>query len=161
MSVVIREMTSGEFEAFYRWSAENHAKELMEELQLSHAEAMQETLDELAQMLPKGFQTENHHFFSILAENEHAGYLWTIYEETEGRKQCFLCDFVIWEDKRRKGCGEKALCLVERSAAAAGCQESVLFVRDDNSAARALYKKCGYQILRQEAYGKYMKKLLT
>ena len=161
MSVEVRKMTSEEFDAFFQWSAENHAKELMEELQLSHAEAMQETLQELAQMLPEGFRTENNHFMMIVAEQEKAGYLWTIYEKTEGRKQCFLCDFVIWEEKRRKGYGEKALSLAERIAATAGCQESVLFVRDDNTAARALYEKCGYRILRQEAYGKYMKKPLA
>ena len=161
MTVEIRKMTSEEFEAFYRWSFEHHAAELMEELQLSQAEAAREAGAELAEMLPDGIHTGNNHFMTIAAEGENAGFLWTIYEETDGRRQCFLCDFAVWEPQRRKGTGEKALYLAERVAAADGRQEIVLFVRDENAAARALYEKCGYRILRQEGYGKYMIKHLV
>jgi RimJ/RimL family protein N-acetyltransferase len=61
---------------------------------------------------------------------------------------------------RRKGYGKEALYLMEKNAAEAGCQECVLFVADGNIAAQALYKKCGYRVLRQESYGKYMIKKL-
>lgn len=154
-------MTSDEFEIFYQWSVEHQAKELMEELQMSHEKAINETIAEIAQMLPDGFHTEQNDLMTIIAEDENVGFIWTIYEETEGRKQCFICDFAIWESKRRKGYGEAALYLAEENAMVAGSQESVLFVRDDNEAARALYGKCGYQVLRQEGYGKYMTKQLV
>ena len=160
MSVRIRRMTDAEFECFYQWSVEHHIAELMEELGLSRDAAREETVKEVAGMLPDGLATKHHHLMAIEAENENAGFIWTIREETEGRKQSFLCDFAIWEPKRRKGYGSAALCLAEKAAAEAGCVESVLFVRDDNSAARALYENCGYQILRQERYGKYMVKQL-
>jgi len=82
-------------------------------------------------------------------------------EETAGKKQSFVCDFVLWESKRRKGYATETLRLAERNAVEAGCQESVLFVAESNDAARALYEKCGYQILRQAGYGKYMIKQLS
>lgn len=162
MSVMIRKMTDAEYETFYRWSIENHAKELMEELQMSQEEAIRETKKEVAQMLPDGVGTENHFLMSIVETGceETAGFIWTIHEETNGRKQSFICDFAIWESKRRKGYAAKALYLTEKTAAEAGCRESVLFVSDENRAARALYQKCGYQVLRQERYGKYMVKQL-
>ena len=160
MSVKIRKMTNGEFEIFYRWSVEHHAKELMEELQMSHEKAINETIAEVAEMLPDGFNTEHNDLMTIVVEDENVGFIWTAYEEAEGRKQCFICDFAIWEPKRRKGYGEVALHLAEENAVVAGSQESVLFVRDDNDAARALYRKSGYQVLRQEGYGKYMTKQL-
>lgn len=71
-----------------------------------------------------------------------------------------MCDFVIYESKRRKGYATAALNEMEKNAVEAGCQESVLFVADNNYAARELYIKCGYQFLRQMDYGKYMIKQL-
>ena len=44
--------------------------------------------------------------------------------------------------------------------AQAGCEESVLFVSNDNAGARALYEKCGYAFLRAHGYGSYMRKQL-
>lgn len=162
MGIKIRRMTNSEFENFYQWSIENHAKELMEELLISQEEAIKEAIEEVAQMLPDGLNTQHNHLISIVEEDsgEVAGFIWTIHEETEGRKQSFVCDFAIWESKRRKGYATATLRLVEKAEAEAGCQESVLFVADRNDAAKALYQKCGYQLLRQESYGKYLIKQL-
>ena len=161
MSVRIRRMTDEEFEIFYHWSVEHHAKELMEEAHLSWEEAIQETMKEVSEMLPDGLNTENNDLMTIEAEGESAGFIWTVLEETDGRKQSFVCDFAIWASKRRKGYGAVALCLAEKNAGEAGCRESVLFVADKNDAARALYEKCGYQVLRQAGYGRYMTKQLV
>ena len=46
--------------------------------------------------------------------------------------------------------------MAEQKAAEAGCLESVLFVNDNNYVAIELYRKWGYEVLRQEKYGKYM-----
>ncbi len=162
MSIIIRNMTEEEYKIFYHWSVKNHAAELMGQLRICRENAVKKATQELSGMLPGGLYTEAHHLMSVIEEcsGEIAGFIWTIHEETENRKQSFLCDFAIWESKRRRGYGEKALRLAEAYALEAGCQESVLFVADRNVAARALYKKCGYQVLRQEGYGKYMVKEL-
>lgn len=162
MSVTIRKMTGSEFETFYKWSIEHQAAELMEESNMSREDAIRETVEEVSGMLPDGMDTEHNYLMSIIEvdSGETAGFIWTIHEVTDGRRQSFVCDFAIWESKRRKGYAEAALRLAEAAAAEAGCQESVLFVSDSNEAALALYKKCGYQFLRQQGYGKYMKKQL-
>ena len=163
MSVKIRKMTNKEFENFCQWSVEDHAKELMEECRMSQAEAIMKAKEEVTQMLPNGLNTEHNYLMTIVEEDseESAGFIWTIHEETAGKKQSFVCDFAIRELKRRKGYATETLHLVEKNAVEAGCQESVLFVADSNDAARALYEKCGYQILRQAGYGKYMIKQLS
>ena len=163
MSVKIRKMTNKEFENFCQWSVEDHAKELMEECRMSQAEAIMKAKEEVTQMLPNGLNTEHNYLMMIVEEDseESAGFIWTIHEETAGKKQSFVCDFAIRELKRRKGYATETLHLVEKNAVEAGCQESVLFVADSNDAARALYEKCGYQILRQAGYGKYMIKQLS
>lgn len=160
MTVTIRNMTEEEFEFFRRWSVKQQTRELMEELQMSHDAAARKAAEEVAEMLPDGFRTENHTFLTVMAEEENVGFLWAIDEEFEGEKQCFLCDFAIWEPHRRKGYGEAALCLAQAQAHAAGREKIVLFVRDNNHIARHLYEKCGYGFLRQEGYGRYMAKKL-
>ena len=162
MFVKLRRMTNEEFESFYGWSIEHQAKELMEELHISREEAISETIKEVAEMLPDGIDTPHNHFMTIVDSDsdENIGFVWTLHEVTEGRKQSFICDFAIWESKRRKRYASAALRLAENQAAEAGCVESVLFVKDNNTAATALYRKCGYQVLRQHRYGKYMIKQL-
>lgn len=162
MFVKLRRMTNEEFESFYGWSIEHQAKELMEELHISQEEAISETIKEVAEMLPDGIDTPHNYFTTIVDSDsdENIGFVWTLHEVTEGRKQSFICDFAIWESKRRKGYASAALCLLENQATEAGCVESVLFVKDNNTAATALYRKCGYQVLRQHGYGKYMIKQL-
>ena len=162
MFVKLRRMTNEEFESFYGWSIEHQAKELMEELHISQEEAISETIKEVAEMLPDGIDTRHNYFTTIddSDSDENIGFVWTLHEVTEGRKQSFICDFAIWESKRRKRYASAALRLAENQAVEAGCVESVLFVKDDNTAAKALYRKCGYHVLRQHGYGKYMIKQL-
>ena len=162
MSVIIREMTPKEYEIFYRWSVEHHAAELTQEEYLNPEEAIRETKKEVASMLPYGRDTKDHHFWTIeeARSGETAGFIWTIYEKTNGRKQCFLCDFAVWESKRRRGYGTEALRLAEKKAKADGCLECVLFVADRNTAADALYRHSGYVFLRREGYGEYRIKRL-
>ena len=162
MFVKLRRMTNKEFESFYGWSIEHQAKELMEELHISQEEAISEAIKEVTEMLPDGVDTPHNYFMTIIDSDsdENIGFVWTLHEVTEGRKQSFICDFAIWESKCRKGYASAALRLAENQAAEAGCVESVLFVKDNNTAATALYRKCGYQVLRQRGYGKYMIKQL-
>ena len=163
MSVTIRAMTSDEFRYFYQWSIAQQAVELMKERHISYEAALQVATTEIDEMLPDGLHTK-HNFLMTITEaprGESAGFLWTLHEYTAGKKQSFLCDFAIWESKRRRGYGAAALYLMEKQAIDAGCQESVLFVSDDKAAARALYEKCGYRVLRQSGRGKYMMKPLA
>jgi ribosomal protein S18 acetylase RimI-like enzyme len=92
---------------------------------------------------------------------ENIGFIWMLHEQTDGRQQCFLCDFAIWEPYRRKGFGAAALALAEKDALESECREVVLFVTDRNTAAKALYEKSGYRVLRQAGYGKYLSKHLA
>lgn len=162
MPVILRTMTSEEFQFFRRWSIAHQAEELAEERHMPQEQAAKEAACELAQMLPDGLNTACNHLMAIEETDlgENVGFLWILHEEYEGRKQSFLCDFAIWEHHRRKGYAAAALQLAEGLAAEAGCEESVLFVADRNIAAETLYRKCGYRFLRQADCGKYMIKQL-
>ena len=158
MAIAIRRMTQQEFAVFRDWSIAQHTAELLAQTSMSQAEAAKEALSEFTGMLPEGLSTKEQHSLSIIEDSsgECLGFLWALYEETEGRKQSFLCDFALWEANRRQGYGYAALKLWEKQAVADGCAECVLFVADQNLAARSLYEKCGYVVLRPKDYGAYM-----
>lgn len=162
MSVTLREMTKDEFAAFWQWSIRQQAQELAHQQHITAEAACKAAAEELSQMLPQGQSTPGKRLFSVVEAHsgECVGFLWTLHEETNGVKQSFLCDFAIWEGKRRRGYGEAALCMAQLLEAQAGCRESVLFVSNDNAGARALYEKCGYAFLRAHGYGSYMRKQL-
>ena len=162
MPVILRRMTDAEFETFCAYGVQDRKRELMQQNQLPHETAVAEAQKELAEMLPDGIHTECHFLMTIkdAQSNMPVGFLWTIHEETDGKKQSFLCDFVIHAEYRRKGYAAAALKAMEQTAKGTGCEESVLFVADTNAAANALYEKCGYRFLRQMDDGKYMIKQL-
>ena len=163
MVIKLRNMSNAEFERFYQWSIKHHANELMEELHITKEEAAKEAMAEIADMLPDGIDTPNNYLMTIIHTDskESLGFIWTLHEEFDGHKQCFICDFAIWKSERQKGYATAALDLTEKNAAKASCRECILFVRDDNRAAIALYEKCGYTVLRQHGYGKFMAKRLS
>lgn len=162
MPTEIRRMTQEEYDYFYAWSVEHHARELMEQSHMPLEKAMKEAGAEFSEMLPEGLDTPHNHLMTILDcdTKENIGFIWTLHEVTEGRKQSFVCDFAIWEAYRRKGYAFEALRQAEKQAANANCVESVLFVSDNNIAANALYQKCSYRVLREKGCGKYMIKPL-
>ena len=160
IAVALRNMTAEEFTVFYQWSTAQQAEDLMNTLHIPRQEAAQRALAEISQLLPDGLHTARNQLMTIVVGGENVGFIWSLYEEGPEGQQCFVCDFALWPAYRRKGYGEAALSLAEKSAAAAGCRKSVLFVSRDNAVALALYNKCGYRKLRQTESGQYMEKPL-
>ena len=99
MSVHLRRMTDEEYGKFYQWSIRQQADELMNEQRISYDDALDKAKNEVNEMLPDGLNTEGSRLMVIADESsgEDVGFLWTINEETEGRKQTFICDFAIWQ----------------------------------------------------------------
>ena len=162
MSVAIRKMTSDEFEAFYREGIELLTQELMQELHLTYEDANKEAIEEFSSVLPHGFRTENNFPMAIVEENsgETVGFICVLHKGENDKKMSYIYNLSICEAKRRKGYATESLKLVENEAVEVGCLVSILFVKDSNKGARALYHKCGYQDFRQDGYGRYMLKEL-
>ena len=162
MSVHLRKMTNTEFDVFYEWSVSSQMKDYMEIHGLSFESAWHQAMEEFQNMLPDGLSTLNHNLMTIVLSDtkEVAGFIWTLQEEFVGKRQIFLCDFVIFESYRRKGYATDVLAIMHRYAMEAGCEEIVLFVSDHNIAAQNLYFQCGYLFLRKCDHGQYLVKSL-
>ena len=139
-------MTPTEFLRFRERSVSDYAEDLMHGRGLNRDEALQEAEAEFGALLPEGPDTANQFLMTIAdAESGAAvGLIWYGYEKAGGERRVFLTDFLIREERRRKGYATAALAEMERRAKADGCVSAALYVWEHNGPGAALYAKCGY-----------------
>ncbi len=160
MKVRLRNMSLREFESFREYSTNDYAKDLMKEQNISSESALKQAITEFSDMLLEGIKTKDHSLMMIEDENRKktVGIIWYLYEITEGTKQVFLNDLLIYEEERRKGYAMAALSEMVHNAAKAGCRQSIIYVWKHNPPGINLYTKCGYVVFRELDDGMYMKK---
>lgn len=163
MKIRLRKMTLQEYNTFYNYSINNHANELMKEINISLDVALCQTEAEVKEMLPDGLDTKDNSLMVVedISDSRNIGFIWYLYELTDDIPQVFLSDFVIKEQERQKGYATAALNEMEKTAITCGCKESVLFVAKENIPAQKLYAKCGYAFLRNMGDGMFMKKIFV
>ncbi len=160
--IEFQKMTEAEYSQFREFSIAEYAKDLMNGEDLDHESALKNAEREFSEMLPDGPGTENQFVMMIkdAQSGKEVGWIWYSYEMDEDEKQVFLCDFLIYENDRRKGYASAALAEMERRAKADGCETAALFVWDHNEPGVALYRKCGYTPEEQDDGGVSMEKQL-
>lgn len=162
MKVKLRKMTAKEFNEFKDYSIKDYAKDLMKAEKLPVEIAESKAKEEFNETLIDGLDTENNALMIIEDANNDRGigFIWYIFEETDGVKHSFLSDFYIIEEERRKGYAMAAINQMEIDACKNGCSESRLYVWNHNTPGVKLYPKCGYETFRVVEEGKYMRKII-
>ena len=160
MRVKLRKMNSQEFDSFCEYSINDYAKDLMKEQEITLKEALSQAKNEFSEMLPEGSSTKDNSLMMIeeVYNGKAVGVIWYLYEMTEGTKQVFLNDFMIYEEERRKGYAMEAINKMIQMAKEDGCTESIIYVWKHNPPGIYLYTKCGYSAFREQDDGMYMKK---
>jgi ribosomal-protein-alanine N-acetyltransferase len=82
----------------------------------------------------------------IALVNEHGRLLAGFVVARVNAEDCELENVVVSRATRRRGIGSKLVAALLQEARDRGVQRVFLEVRDSNSAARALYEKCGFEI---------------
>lgn len=162
MKVRLRKMSSTEFERFKLESIAEYTEDLFTSQKLSKEEAMKQAETDFIEMLPNGIETSNQ-CLMMIEDSEcksQVGFIWFLYEVTDGINQVFLNDLKIYEKERRKGYGAAALLEMERIGKEAGCSESILYVWKHNPNGKKLYIKAGYTYFKDADEGIYMKKMI-
>ena len=154
MSVFLRDMRPNELSAFRNYSICDYASELMNTQAISPEAALAQAGKEFDELLPGSYLKIIEH------ESRPVGVLWYLTEETDGVQHAFLNDFVIVPEHRRKGYASASLTALAQEAQIQGCTEIRLYVSDDNHAAKALYERCGFQLLRPFGDGAYLHKTI-
>lgn len=160
MKIRLRNMSLQEFEAFRENSTNDYAKDLMKAQNISQENALKQAVTEFSDMLPEGIKTKDHSLMMIEEEDSQksVGIIWYLYEITEGMKQVFLNDLLIYEEERRKGYAIAALSEMVHNAVRDGCRQSIIYVWKYNSPGVNLYTKCSYVVFRELEDGMYMRK---
>jgi len=153
--IQLRDMLPSEFPAFRSYSISDYANDLMNAQAVSHEAALAQAGQEFDELLPGSFLKIIEH------ESRPVGVLWYLTEETDGIRHAFLNDFVIAPEHRRKGYASAALTALAQEVKAQGCTEIRLYVSGENHAARALYERCGYHMLRPADAGAYLFREIT
>ncbi len=155
MPVQLREMVPNELAAFRHYSTTDYADDLMRNQGMEKEAALAQAGQEFDELLPGSFLR------IIEADACPVGVVWYLTEETDGIHHAFLNDFVIAPEHRRKGYASAALTALAQEAKAQGCSEIRLYVSNDNQAAKALYARCGYRLLRPADAGAYLFREIT
>ena len=154
MSVLLREMLPDERSAFRSYSISDYARELAGDRNISPEAALAQAGQEFDELLPGSFLK------IIEVDSIPVGVLWYLTEETDSVRHAFLNDFVIAPEHHRKGYASAALKTLAQEAQTRGCTEIRLYVSDDNHAAKALYERCGFQLLLPFGGGAYLHKAI-
>mgnify|MGYP000872496672 CR=1 FL=1 len=144
--MILDSMTKGEFSFWMPRCQKAYAQDKMRANQYSEEEAKAIAAEDLARLLPKALETENHYFFS--AKNEAGtilGYAWLWIRGAESRREAFVCDVIIEPEFRGYGHGRKLMELIEAEAQKRGATRIGLHVFGFNSRAINLYSSLGFE----------------
>lgn len=108
-------------------------------------ESFQKSADEFNRLLPRGFFTPNHHFFTLLDEfGRKIGLFWLYYHLSDLKKDAFIYDFEIFDAFQDQGIGQAALNELFDYCRRIGLKKLNLHVFAHNQRALHVYRKFGF-----------------
>ena len=146
-NLVVRPMTSAEFEAFRSRLVREYAAEHVRAGNWTADEAEARSAEQTAELLPQGVETPG--MLLLMAETaggEPVGHLWLALERRRGFPGAWIYAIEIAPDRRGKGYGRALLLAAEQATARRGVGTIGLNVFGPNTAARNLYESAGYEI---------------
>jgi ribosomal protein S18 acetylase RimI-like enzyme len=155
--VALAPMSPAEYDEFVRVSIIDYAESKRRAGQWTSAEALEQSRQEFARILPTGMSTPGHLFYTIRRDDGlRVGVIWIAVPPARGPRGAYIYELAVEEDHRRRGYAEGALRAAEVIAAQHGQSMIELNVFGFNSGAQALYVKIGYEVV-----ATYMRKTLA
>ena len=141
-------MTQAEFVAFTERTIATYAAEQRVACGWSPEEAICNSREELARLLPAGLETPDQYLYTLTdeASGEPVGSLWFGVQRRGETASAYLGELEIYPPHRRRGLGRAGMLAAERQARALGCTTMSLNVFAHNEAAQALYRGLGFEV---------------
>lgn len=138
------------FEDYIQDSLREYAQAHVKAGNWSPSEATRRAEEQFQSLLPQGMQSEGHHLLEIedQGSGEKVGVVWVAEMGRGEDRAAFVYDLRVAPPFRRRGYGERAMRSVEALVVGLGSRTINLHVFADNAAARALYKKLGYEVVK-------------
>jgi RimJ/RimL family protein N-acetyltransferase len=138
-------MTEADFAAYLEKTVPQYAREKVLAGNWTEAEALERSRQDFEHLLPEGLPTPGNFLFMLVNEaGEKVGWLWYALAAKKP-DLAFIYDFEIYDQFRRRGYATQALAALDEHARPHGVKKLELHVFGFNTAARELYKKCGYE----------------
>lgn len=150
-------MNQNEFDDYFVQAVESYAGGLIKSGRFPDERKAHEFAQwEYNDIFPQGMETPDTDVYHIYVGGNKAGVIWLLKEQDIG----FIGDFLIDSPYRHQGYGTKALCRIEQAAAQSGMKKMRLGVFKNNTIARKLYEKQGYQVIRERETDLMMEKTI-
>ena len=141
----LRPMSEVEFADFRKAETAAYAEDRARNVGTSVEEELEEANRWFSEVLAEGLRTPNQRFRVVVEDDNVArGYLWV--DVNEQQQYAWIFSLEIKAEHRGKGYGRQALELLEDELRPLGIKRIGLNVFADNTIARHLYTKVGYQI---------------
>ena len=142
----LRPMTASEYAAWSERQVPAYAADKVASGQWTKAEALEKSRQEHAELLPRGLDTPDNRFFTIVDERQSpVGNLWFAIKARFGSRVAYVFDVGIAPARRREGHAYRAFVALEAEVRESGLSGIALHVFGNNTGARALYSKLGFQ----------------
>ncbi|MBR8302150.1 GNAT family N-acetyltransferase [Burkholderia dolosa] len=142
----MRPMTAGEFHAYRARAIEGYARDLVSSGQNTVDDAAVRARACFDTLLPDGLLTPGQTLVSLVdtASGDTVGDLWYALVPEGPNRTLFIYDLDIVPSRRRQRWATRALEALDAEARRYGITEIGLSVFNHNTAARALYRACGF-----------------
>ncbi|HEY9102676.1 GNAT family N-acetyltransferase [Chitinimonas sp.] len=144
-AVTLRAMDAASFAAFQAWSTPAYAASNIKSGRWTEAEAPAKAQAQVAQLLPQGRETPNHHFFDVIdTAGAAVGVLWFALNPGLAGAQAWVYEIMIQPQYRGQGLGRATMQAFEAEARNLGATSLGLNVFGYNEPALALYRSLGF-----------------
>lgn len=141
MTVILKTMSSDEFQQYQGYAIENFANEQIKSGNWKQKGAISKAEEEYKRLLPDGSNTDNNYLFTIRDGELKVGMVWLAKKDDN---KGFIYDINIWKGDQGKGYGKQAMKQIEIIAKEIGLNRIGLHVFGHNKVARSLYDQLGY-----------------
>lgn len=144
--ILLKPMTENEYTLWIENSIKEYAEEKTKAGNFQKENSLEQAEKEFNQLLPDGLETKEHYLFSLVHEksSEIVGNLW-VHVKTD-KKEIFIYDIKVSEEKRGMGYGKEALSALDSFAKQKKIPKISLHVFGHNKVALSLYEKSGYEV---------------
>ncbi len=145
--VRLEPMSREQYDAYRVVAEREYADSIRDSGSLPEAEALARSVEDFARILPGGFDTEGHRFWTAYdADGDEVGLLWLHLRPTSEGLTAFGYDFSVREDLRRAGYGRAIMLAAEAECRTLGVVSVGLNVFGHNLGAQSLYEQMGFEV---------------
>jgi GNAT superfamily N-acetyltransferase len=168
--VTLLPLTDAEYADFAEGHVAEAARQRVEAGERTPAEAPERARLEQADLLADRLRSQGHTFLKgCTADGGVVGWLWISpapaflerYGVRDPARARWINQITVRDDLRGRGYGQALLAAIHANLAVQGAEAVYLRVYDWNTAARRLYARCGYEVVRQFATDAHLRKRLT